>query len=295
MSYSTGLVYALLSGIFLSTGGLLSRFLVEADAWTVLFYRSLAFSATVVLFMLWRYRNQFWLKLKTLQAGDLLVTLFLALGFVFYLLSLYHTTVANAVLLLSTGPFFAALLGKMILGEPVHRATWIGMAMAMCGVAIMVSGGVSADDALGMLFAILAVLSYAAMLVVMRSAKRKGEESRELLPATALAGILAALLCLPVIENFALAQTEFLISLCFGSIQVGAGFILITLAAQVVPAAQVALLSLAETALAPLWVWLVFAETPDSKTLAGGAIIVTAVLYNGIVALRRTGKQIGQA
>ncbi len=288
MSYSTGLVYAVLSGLFLSTGGLFARFLAEADAWTVLFYRSLAFSSTVVLFMLWRYRSHFWLKLQSLRPGDLLVTLFLALGFVFYLLSLYHTSVANTVLLLSTGPFFAAFLGKLILREAVLRATWTGMAMAMLGVFIMVSGGVSADDALGMLFAVIAVLSYAAMLVVMRSAKTKGEESRELLPATALAGLLAALLCLPMIESFALQPTEFLISLCFGSIQVGAGFILITLAAQVVPAAQVALLSLAETALAPLWVWLVFTETPDTRTLVGGTLIVAAVLYNGIVTLRGT-------
>lgn len=280
-------MYALLSGVFLSTGGLLVRFLADADAWTVLFYRSLAFSVTVTLFMLWRYRGRFFVKLRQLQPGDLLLSLFLALGFVFYLLSLYYTSVANTVLLLSTGPFFAAVLGKIVLGEVVRRTTWIGMAMAMCGVAIMVSSGVSADDAVGMLFAVVAVLSYAAMLIVMRSAKDNGGETRELLPATALAGLLAAVLCLPMIQSYSLEPTEFLISLCFGSLQVGAGFILITLAAQVVPAAQVALLSLAETALAPLWVWLVFAETPDSRTLFGGAIIVTAVLYNGVVALRR--------
>lgn len=287
MNYSTGLIYSLLSGVFLSIGGLLVRFLANAEAWTVLFYRSLAFTVTVVLFMLWRYRSQFLYSVLLLQRSDLLVSLFLALGFVFYLMSLYYTSVANTVLLLSTGPFFAALLGWFFLGEGVRRATWIGMMMAMGGVAIMVSGGVSADDAVGMLYAVVAVLSYAAMLVVLRSAKNNDGESRELLPAIALAGIITAVFCLPMIESFALEQTEFLISLCFGSLQIGAGFILITLAAQVVPAAQVALLSLAETALAPLWVWLVFAETPDARTLLGGAIIVAAVLYNGVVALRR--------
>ena len=286
MNYSRGLFYALLAGVFLSSGGLMVRFLGDADPWTVLFYRSLAFSVTVLLFMLWRYRDDFLRRLLKIRAIDLLVSLFLALGFVFYLMSLYYTSVANTVLLLSTGPFFAAILGLVILGEPVSRTTWLSMALAICGVAIMVSKGVSVDDALGMLLAIMAVLAYAFMLVVLRSVKEPDGRPREVLPAVALAGLLAALFSIPMIDSFALSHADFFVSLCFGTIQVGAGFILITLATQTVPAAQVALLSLTETALAPLWVWLVFTETPGANTLLGGAIILAAVLYNGIAELR---------
>ena len=286
MNYSRGLFYALLAGVFLSSGGLMVRFLGDADPWTVLFYRSLAFSVTVLLFMLWRYRGDFLQRLLKIRAIDLLISLFLALGFVFYLMSLYYTSVANTVLLLSTGPFFAAILGMVILGEPVSRTTWLSMALAICGVAIMVSKGVSVDDALGMLLAIMAVLAYASMLVVLRSVKEPDGRPREVLPAVALAGLLAALFSVPMIDSFALSHADFFVSLCFGTIQVGAGFILITLATQTVPAAQVALLSLTETALAPLWVWLVFTETPGANTLLGGAIILAAVLYNGIAELR---------
>ena len=286
MNYSRGIFYALLSGVFLSSGGLMVRFLDGADPWTVLFYRSLAFFVTVLFFMMWRYRGDFKQRLLEMRAVDLLVSLFLALGFLFYLMSLYYTSVANTVLLLSTGPFFAAIIGLIVLGEAVSRTTWLSMALAICGVAIMVSRGVSVDDAIGMLLAIMAVLAYASMLVVLRSARESDGRARELLPATALAGLLAALFCIPMIDSFALSQTDFLLSLCFGSVQVGAGFILITLATQIVPAAQVALLSLTETALAPLWVWLVFVETPGTNTLVGGAIILAAVLYNGIVEVR---------
>lgn len=288
MNYSRGLLYALLSGVFLSSGGLMVRFLDGADPWTVLFYRSLAFFFTVSIFMLWRYRGDFVRRLQQLRASDLLVSLFLALGFLFYLMSLYYTSVANTVLLLSTGPFFAAILGLIVLGEAVTKATWLSMAVAIGGVAIMVSGGVSVDDAVGMLLAIMAVLVYAAMLVVLRSAKERDGRARELLPATAIAGLLAALFSIPMIDSFLLSNADFLLSLSFGSVQIGAGFILITLATQTVPAAQVALLSLTETALAPLWVWLVFTETPGANTLVGGTIILLAVLYNGIVALRRS-------
>ena len=294
VSYSRGLIYALLSGVFLSSGGLMARFLDAADPWTVLFYRSLAFFATVLLFMFWRYRGELIPRLRQIQARDLLVSVFLSLGFMCYLMSLYYTSVANTVLLLSTGPFFAALLGLLILGEKVTRTTWLAMTVAMAGVVIMISGDVSADDAVGMLLAVMAVLSYACMLVVLRSAKEHGGQSRELLPATALAGLLTALCSVPMIDSFVMSHSELALSICFGTVQVGAGFILITLAAKVVPAAQVALLGLTETALAPVWVWLVFTETPGDNTLIGGLVIVAAVLYNGIAGVRNAAPQVSE-
>jgi len=76
--------------------------------------------------------------------------------------------------------------------------------------------------------------------------------------------------------------------MALGAIQVGLGFILITLGSRSVPSAQVPLLALAETALAPLWVWLVVNETPARNTLVGGAIVLAAVAFQGIAGLRRS-------
>ena len=48
--------------------------------------------------------------------------------------------------------------------------------------------------------------------------------------------------------------------------------------ARLIPAAQVALITLLEVVLGPIWVWLAYAEQPDAATLAGGAIVVVAIL-----------------
>jgi len=53
-TYRRGVGYIMLAGVFLSLGGLFVRNLESADPWTVLFYRSLTFSVTVVLFMVLR-------------------------------------------------------------------------------------------------------------------------------------------------------------------------------------------------------------------------------------------------
>jgi drug/metabolite transporter (DMT)-like permease len=52
----------------------------------------------------------------------------------------------------------------------------------------------------------------------------------------------------------------------------------LTIGARLVPAAQVALISLLEVVLGPLWVWLAMGERPGAGTLVGGAIVVGAVI-----------------
>ena len=69
--------------------------------------------------------------------------------------------------------------------------------------------------------------------------------------------------------------------------QVGAGFLLITLGTRYVPAGEVALLAQSEIVLAPIWVWVFVDEVPRNPTLLGGAIVLTAVFGLAVIQLRR--------
>ena len=281
-SYARGVLYLILAGVFLSTGGLIVRHVADADTWTILFYRSLTFSVTVIAFLWFQERGKTLGLYKKMRALDLLVTVSLALGFIFYLLSLFNTSVANTVLVLSTGPFVAALLGWIVLGERVTMVTVIAMIVAIAGVLVMVSGGVSSADILGIAYAFMAVLAFAVMIVTLR---KLGPE-RNTLSAVSLAGVMASLMCLPFIATLQISAHDLLMAIFLGSLQVGLGFILITLGSRSVPSAQVPLLALGETALAPLWVWLVINETPARNTLIGGALVLAAVLFQGALGLR---------
>lgn len=282
-TYRRGASYIILAGICLSLGGLFIRFLDEADPWTVLFYRSLTFTASVTLFMYLRDGKRFTQRFRQILPMELIVTLSLAAGFIMYVLSLYATSVANTVLILSTGPVFAAVLGWLVLREGVSRTTWFAMALAFCGVAIMVSGGIAGSDALGFLYAFAAVLAFATMIVALRCAP----DGKDMMAPTALAGLCAAVFTLIFIPTFSISVRDLFLSMCLGSLQVGLGFILITLGSRSVPAAQVPLLALAETALSPLWVWLFVNETPARNTLAGGALVFCAVLFQGYAGLKQ--------
>ena len=53
--------------------------------------------------------------------------------------------------------------------------------------------------------------------------------------------------------------------------------LLLTLGTRLISATESALVSAIETPLAPLWVWLAFAEIPPSTTILGGLIVMAAV------------------
>ena len=283
-SYLRGVVYAVLAGVCLSGAGLVVRQIEAADAWQVLFYRSLSFFFTVVVFIAVRNRGTVIPSFRALRPVDYLASVALAAGFIFYVLSLFNTLVANTVLMLSTGPFMTAVLGLLVLRERVHKRTWAAMAVAIAGVLVMVSGSLGVDDIKGYVYAFLAVLSFSVMVVVLRAAGQ-----RDVIAATALAGLLAALFCVPFVQSYSISGWDILLSCFMGSAQIGLGFILITLASRSVPAAQVPLLALSETALAPIWVWWFVNEVPHALTLLGGCIILLAVIYQGMAVELRGG------
>lgn len=284
-SYSRGVAYVVLGGACLSFGGLLVRFVEDASPWTILFYRSLVFICTVVLFLLLRDGKQTMRQLFAVHRSDLFVSFLLAVGFISYVLSLFHTTVANTVLILTTGPILAGVLAYFVLGEVVGKITWVAMVIAVGGVAVMVAGGIQGGDMFGLAMALLAVMSFAGYVVSIRYFGAR----RDMMVSTAWAGALAAMLCLPMLWNvpgaFAITGHDLLVAALLGSVQVGFGFILITLGSRSVPAAQIPLLGLSETALSPLWVWLVINELPSVNTAIGGAIVLIAVCTQAFVAL----------
>lgn len=274
--YRLGLAMAAGGGVCLSFGGLILRHIETGDGWQILVIRSLAFALTLLLYLLVRYRGALKGPMLAIGWDGLLVVPILGLGFVCYLFGLVLTSVANVVFIVSTAPFFAALIGWLVLRERVGATTGLAIAVALGGVALMVAGGLGGGPGggglTGMLVALGAPISFALLIVVQR--RRPADD---LVPAVMLSGLFAALLAAALVEDWTLSPRDVALSALMGVVQIGFGFLLITLGARWLPAAQTALLTLSEAVLAPFWVWLFLAEQPASTTLLGGALILGAV------------------
>lgn len=262
----------LLGGTCLSTSGVLLRFIESANGWQILFYRGTFFFLTMVVFLLLRFRSRTWSALYTTGKPGIFLGLTLGLASVLYIFGILSTTVANVVFIISAAPLITALLARLILGERPTAGTWLAMLAALCGVGLMVGDGLAGGGLFGVLCALGVAVSFAALLITLRLSR-----GIDMLPALCIGGLVSAIIAVVMTNDLSISVRDAVICFTLGTVQFGGGFILITLGARYLLAAETALLSLTETVLAPLWVWLAISETPSALTLAGGAIVVTAV------------------
>ena len=286
ISYVNGVILVLLAGVAWSSMGLGIRMIEDANVWQILFYRSIALAS--FLFCIITYRSGFKPVAVIRKSG--LAGAIGGVGLVFAfaggIYAIQTTTVANAMFLFASAPFLAAVLGWIILREDVRKATWVAMIFASIGIAIMVIDGISAGQAAGNLSAILSAVGFAVFTIALRWGKLE-----DMLPAVFLAGVFAiitaAVICQVKGYGFSVPLNDILIALSMGVFQVGLGLTIFTIGSKVVPAAELALLSMTEVLLGPIWVWFFLGETASFYTLFGGLILMLAIAGNAVSGLRR--------
>ena len=101
-------------------------------------------------------------------------------------------------------------------------------------------------------------------------------------PSLILAGLVVALVSWVMGDPMALSGSQwgYMITLCLFVYPIA--FFLITLGPMRIPAAEVGMLMLLETAVGPLWVWLVLSEEPGSAALQGGSLVIATLLLHSL-------------
>jgi drug/metabolite transporter (DMT)-like permease len=171
----------------------------------------------------------------------------------------------------AASPIVAALLARVVLGEAVAARTWVAMALAVVGVGVMVGGPGSGFSA-GIAISFLMVFGFAGAIVL---ARRRSDIS--MAPATCLAQLLVFVVAAPFADFAQADRHDVALLAALGVGQIGLGLVFLTLGARLIPAAEVALISLLEVVLGPLWVWIALSERPAPATIVGGIVVVAAV------------------
>lgn len=191
-----------------------------------------------------------------------------------YLGSLQLTSIAHVAIIYATVPLMTAGLAWIVLRESAPRTAVIAALVALIGAVFMV--GLSSDGSLLGDSLALAMTFGMAVLVVL--ARRNPE-----IPALA-AGLLATLLSVLAVLPFAATSlpngNTILILAIFGLSNSLLGFALFILGSRRIPAIETALIGALEAPIAPVWVWLMFSETPEAATVVGGLIVLAAVFWH---------------
>jgi drug/metabolite transporter (DMT)-like permease len=116
---------------------------------------------------------------------------------------------------------------------------------------------------------------------------KKGGQDVDLIPAVFVGGFISACLMLPLALPLSASLHDILILATLGVFQLGLPCMIMVHAAKGLSAPELSLLSLLEVLLGPLWVWLAMGEVPAQATLIGGAVVLFALVFNEITALRQ--------
>jgi drug/metabolite transporter (DMT)-like permease len=268
-----GLAMVFTSTLAWSTAGLFIR-AADTDLATIIFWRGtfgvIGMAIVLLTFQGWAGLGSF----RRLGRAGWAYVLISVLTLPAYLASLHLTSIAHVAIIYATVPLMTACLAWVVLREAAPRSAIIASLVALCGAVLMM--GLSTDGTL--LGDTLALAMTFGMAVLVVLARRNPE-----IPALA-AGMLATSLTvvavIPLTATVLPATDTILILAIFGLSNSLLGFALFILGSRRIPAVETALIGALEAPIAPVWVWLMFGETPGLATLIGGLIVFTAVFWH---------------
>jgi drug/metabolite transporter (DMT)-like permease len=264
-----GRTFVALAAVAWSTAGIFQRELSVGVA-TQLAGRALFAVLGLLAYVAVVERGAVWRAFRAVGRAGLAIAALMAVSSGSFIVALNHTSVANVLFMQALSPVLAAAFG-MLVGEPVSRRTWLAMAVAIAGVALMV-GGPGRPQALGFGLSILMSVSFAGTLVITRHRR-----DVSMAPATCLSQVLVFACAAPFAHPGQAGSQDLVLLVALGVGQIGLGFVFLTIGGRLIPAAEVALITLLEVVLGPLWVWLVLSEQPGVATLVGGVVVLGAV------------------
>ncbi len=304
-----GLIIASLGGLLFTLDIPLLR-LAGGDQWTLIFGRGIFL---FLAFFLWWlcYRRLRGFKDPFINGGaGWIVVATNTIANLLFIAAITKTTAANLVFILALNPIFAALLSWLVLGERLPVWTWLAMALALFGVGIIVSDGLTTGTYIGDIMALIVAMCTAIALVVVR------KTGKNIVTSLAAGSLISALFAFGISMPYLLVENSGSLSLLSavpGSIAAHIstmatnldsqgwfwvilnGLIvmplasgLIVLAPRYISAAEVAMFFLFDPVLVPIWIWLIFNELPTTQSLIGGLIVIVTLISHSIWRYRAT-------
>jgi drug/metabolite transporter (DMT)-like permease len=194
------------------------------------------------------------------------------------------TTSGAAIFLQSTAPIWVVVLSRVLFSEPIARRDlpYLGGAVLALVLVFLGSQGTAATaphPQLGNACALASGLCYALLLIAFRRLARVEGGVDRSMPAAVLGNLLAFAVCLPFSLPVVEASAHDVLSILYlGAFQVGLAYWCLGRGLRYLPTLEVALLTLLEPVLNPLWTWLLHDERPSALAMTGGALLV-AVLF----------------
>jgi drug/metabolite transporter (DMT)-like permease len=275
-----GILLALIGAVILTPDSLLMR-LSQMDGGAMLAWRATLAGMVFLLIGLNKRSRSVDTTKQIISKSFVALVLCQIANTSFFAFAISLAPVAIVLVAVATVPIISVILSALFLGERASLRSWGIILTVMLGILISVYGDLRGDidfnmqTVLGALLGLAVAFSLAINFIVVRQ-DRTVEFELALGFGALIAGLTAFVLS-PTARDVTLSSA-FIISLT-GLIILPVSFVMLSRASRYTTASNVSMLMLLETVLGPLWVWTVIDERPSHLTIAGGAIVITAIFY----------------
>jgi drug/metabolite transporter (DMT)-like permease len=266
-----------------ASAGVLVRNMEVHDGWKITFWRSSFMTFFLLSVISFQHGRRLPERMRAMGWPGIVTGLLFALMFICFILAISTTTVANTLVLGSVSPFVAALFGRIFLHEAVLPRTWIAMTTALGGIVVMFFDSITGGGWTGNLIALCIPIAFATSVVILR----KYRAEADMIPSIFLAGVFSMFITLPFALPLSVSSGDFGLLVTMGVVQLGLGLMLFMLAVPHLSAAEVTLLSVLEIIFGVGSTWILIGERPGDAALAGGGIVIGALVLDQMAGLRK--------
>jgi drug/metabolite transporter (DMT)-like permease len=277
-----GLIITALGVLMVVPDSLFVR-LIEADALVIAFWRNMVSGLLILAGVLIWQGTRPYRALPGAGVYGLVYAVAVGGAGVLFPLAVSLTSVANVVFIIAALPVFAAIYSRVFLGESISRRMVLTMLAVAAGLSLLAYGSGETHGAhwTGDLTALCTAALFAAGLTAARKVRHVS-----MVAAVPVGYIGASLLLWPFITPLAVPDGQWHLPLLHGAFIAGSS-IGLALGPRYIPSAEVGLLILLESVLAPLLAWAVIGEDPGAYALMGGVVVIGALAVSNAVALSR--------
>lgn len=280
-----GIIITTLGALFVVPDSLFVR-LIEADALVIAFWRGIVSGGAILLGLLVLQGTRPFLALLGTGRYGVIYVLAVGASGVLFIAAVGLTSVANVVFIIASMPVFAAIYSRVFLDEPIGARMLVTMLVVGVGLAIIAFG--SGESALSNWRGDALALGVSALFAAGLTAARR-VRAVSMVPAIPIAYLGASLALVPFIDPFSVPVGQVWLVPTHGAFIVLSA-VFLALGPRYITSAEVALLILLESVLAPILAWAVVDEDPGVHTLVGGAVVVGALaVSNAVVLAQRRG------
>jgi drug/metabolite transporter (DMT)-like permease len=191
-----------------------------------------------------------------------------------FVLATSSTTAANAIFLQYAYPALVAPASVLLFRERVRGKMVVAVLVGLAGVGVILCFSWAPGEGEGVLLGLGSAVAFAALTLLQRS-MRSGRPAG----LASAYNLMAALILLPFcLGKLDLSLEALMVILTMSVVQLGVPYVFFIRGLRTTPATTAAVITLVEPVLNPVWVWLALGEKPHPSTLAGGLLILVALL-----------------